>query len=282
MADGSVGWCAMINCDSGYVTAFLDQDIGRSLYSDIQAPTAAAASITGQATRVPGGYRVSGRFPFSSGCQHCIWVWLKCVVVDNGRPQVDGNGVPETRQCMLRLSECEILDTWFTIGLRGTGSNDLRVDDEFVATERTFSFQDPALIKRPGPLYAFPFMFITKGSAPALGVARHAIDALVDTASRKPARLYTLRERVEAPKTMRDDVFVREALGRAETMLASARAYQFEVIGDLWITLSSGGEPTPQQIALVTTGANHVIGVCVEVAQRSIKQGRLTAACAIF
>ena len=126
----------------------------------------------------------------------------------------------------LRLSECEILDTWFTIGLRGTDSNDLRVDDVFVATERTFSFQDPALIKRPGPLYAFPFMFITKGSAPALGDARHAIDALVDTASRKPARLYTLGERLEAPKTMRDDVFVQEAVGRAETMLASARAYQ--------------------------------------------------------
>src|SRR5262249_27807182 len=59
MADGSVGWCAMINCDGGYVTAFLGQDVGRSLYPDIQAPTAAAASITGQATRVPGGYRVS-------------------------------------------------------------------------------------------------------------------------------------------------------------------------------------------------------------------------------
>src|SRR5262249_57747356 len=117
-------WGAMIKCEGGNVTAFLDQDVGRSLDPDIQAPSGAVASITGQVIRVPGRYRVSGRFPFASGSQHCEWVWLGCGVVDNGRPRVDGNGGPETRQCMLRLSDCEILDTWFTTGLRRTGSND--------------------------------------------------------------------------------------------------------------------------------------------------------------
>jgi alkylation response protein AidB-like acyl-CoA dehydrogenase len=277
MADGSVGWCAMINSDGGYITAFLDQDVGRAMYQDIQSPTAASATITGKAARVPGGYRVSGRFPFASGCQHCEWVWLGCAVVANGKPQVDRNGVPETRQCMLRLSDCEVLDTWFTTGLRGTGSNDLRVDDVFVSTERTFSFQDPTLIKRAGPLYAFPLMFAAKASAPALGIARHAIDMLIDTASRKPARRYTFGERLEAPKIMRDDVFVQEAVGRAETMLASARAYQFEVIDDLWTTLSNGGEPTTQQIAWFTTAATHVMGVCADVVQLVCKAAGGTA-----
>ena len=81
MADGSVGWCAMINCDGGYITAFLDDQVGRSMYPDLQLGTAAAASPTGQATLAPGGYRVSGRFPFASGCQHCEWfgwaAWFK-------------------------------------------------------------------------------------------------------------------------------------------------------------------------------------------------------------
>jgi alkylation response protein AidB-like acyl-CoA dehydrogenase len=107
MADGSVGWCAMIGCDGGYVTAFLDQDIARAMYPDILAATGAAATTTGQAMRVPGGYRVSGRFPFVSGCQHCEWAWLGCIVVENGAPRVDDNGVPETRQCVLPLSKCE-------------------------------------------------------------------------------------------------------------------------------------------------------------------------------
>ena len=70
MAEGSVGWCAMIGCDGGYVTAFFDQDVARAMYPDPLVATAAAATTTGQATRVPGGYRVSGRFPFVSGCQH--------------------------------------------------------------------------------------------------------------------------------------------------------------------------------------------------------------------
>jgi len=267
MADGSVGWCAMIGCDGGYVTAFLDQDVASEMYPDPLVATGAAATTTGQATRVPGGYRVSGRFPFVSGCQHCEWVWLGCIVVENGVPQIDDNGVPETRQCLLRLSQCEILDTWHTTGLRGTGSNDVVVRDEFVEERRSFSFQDPKLVTRCGPLYAFPFMFAAKGSAPALGVARHAIDALVESAAVKPARRYTIGERIEPPKVLRDDVYVQEAVGRAETLLAAARAYFFDVMGDLWTTLRDGRQPSERQLALFTSAYTHVVGVCVDVVQ---------------
>jgi indole-3-acetate monooxygenase len=267
MADGSVGWCAMINSDTGYITAYLDQDVGRAMYPDLMVATAAAATTTGQATRVPGGYRVSGRFPFVSGCQHSEWAWLGCTVIEDGTARVDHNGVPETRQCLLRLSQCEILDTWHTTGLRGTGSNDVVVRDEFVAEEHSFSFQDPKLIKRPGPLYAFPFMFMAKGSAPALGIARHAIDTLIESAAVKPARRYTLSERIEAPKVLRDDVYVQEAVGRAETLLAAARAYFFDVMGDLWATLLDRRQPTERQLALFTSTYPHVVGVCVDVVQ---------------
>src|ERR1700720_1541972 len=185
MAEGSVGWCAMIGSDGGYVTAFLDQDVARAMYPDIRVATGAAGTTTWRAVRVPGGYRVSGRFPFVSGCPHCEWVYLGCIVSENDVPRVDGNGVPETRQCLLRLSQCEILDTWHTTGLRGTGSNDIVVRDEFVEEKHSFSFQDPKLIKRPGPLYAFPFMFMAKDSAPALGIARHAIDVVIESAAGK-------------------------------------------------------------------------------------------------
>ena len=72
-------------------------------------------------------------------------------MTENGAPRVDDQGVPETRQCFLKLSQCEVIDTWDTTGLRGTGSNDILVKDVFVPGERTFSFQDPTLNKRPGP-----------------------------------------------------------------------------------------------------------------------------------
>jgi indole-3-acetate monooxygenase len=267
MADGSVGWCAMIGCDSGYVSAFLDQDVARVMYPDLMVATGAAATTTGQALRVPSGYRVSGRFPFVSGCNHSEWAWLGCTVIEDGALRVDGNGVPETRQCFLRLAQCEILDTWYTTGLRGTGSSDLMVRDVFVPEERSFSFQDSELIKRSGPLYAFPYMFMAKGPAPALGIARRAIDTLIETAAGKPARRYTMGEGVEAPKLLRDDVYVQDAVGRAETLLTSARAHVYEVVGDLWASLVDGRQPTERQLALFTTLYPHAVGVCVEAVQ---------------
>jgi alkylation response protein AidB-like acyl-CoA dehydrogenase len=218
MADGSVGWCAMINCDGGYITAFLDQEVGKAMYPDLQVGTAAAATPTGEARRVSGGYRVSGRFPFASGCQHCEWIWLGCIVTENDEQLVDNNGVPHTRQCLVKLSECEILDTWYTTGLRGTGSNDIMVKDVFVEAKHTFSFQDGNLIKRPGPLYAFPFMFAAKSSPVALGIARLALQVLIETATKKSARRYSTGDHLEPPKLMRDDVFIQEAVGRAEVI----------------------------------------------------------------
>lgn len=277
MADGSVGWCAMINCDGGYITAFLDDTVGRSMYPDLQLGTAAAATPSGQAVRVEGGYRVSGRFPFASGCQHCEWIWLGCTVIDGGATVVNDSGVPETRQCMARLSECEILDTWYTTGLRGTGSNDLVVKDIFVEHGRTFSFQDLDLVKRPGPLYAFPFMFASKSGPVALGIARHALETLIETAMSKSARRYTVGEQLEPAKQMRDDVFIQQAVGQADTMLTSARGYLFEVMDDLWRTLVNGQPPSPTQIARFTTMHAFVVGVCVEVVQLVYKAAGGTA-----
>jgi alkylation response protein AidB-like acyl-CoA dehydrogenase len=266
MAEGSAGWCAMIGCDSGYITAFLDEEVAREMYPDIWVATAATATATGVATPVPGGYRVSGRFPFASGCQHSEWVWVGCNVQD-GAQRLNANGVPETRTCFLRLAECEILDTWYTTGLRGTGSNDLAVHDVFVPAERTFSFQDPELVKRPGPLYAFPLMFIAKGAAPALGIARRAIDVVIDNARRKPARRMIFGEHSEPPKLLRDEVFVQESVARAETLLGSARSYLFDVIGDLWQTLVDQRELTAGHQARFITAYAHTVGACTEAVQ---------------
>jgi len=279
MADGSVGWCAMIGCDSGYISAFLDQDVARAMYPDIWVATGAAATPTGKATRVAGGYRVEGRFPFVSGCQHAQWIWIGCVVHKDGVPSTDANGVPETRQCFVDVaSQCEILDTWYTTGLRGTGSNDVLVRDAFVPQERTFSFHDPALVKRHGPLHAFPHLFIAKGPAAALGIAHHAVDALIEAAASRPARRYTLGDRLEAPRMLQGDVFVQEAVGRADTMLASVRAYYFDAMAELWETLVAGDPPSATQLARFTTAHTHVIGTCVEVVQLAYKTAGGTAA----
>jgi indole-3-acetate monooxygenase len=271
VVEGSVGWCAMIGCDGGYITAFLDENVAREMYPDIRVATAATATATGQATPVNGGYRVNGRFPFSSGCQHSEWVWVGCNVMENGKQRISAKGIPETRTCFLKLSEVEILDTWYTTGLRGTGSHDLVVHDVLVPVERTFSFQDPNLVKRPGPLYAFPLMFIAKGAAPALGIARRTIDVVIENAARKPARRMILGETAEPAKMLRDEVFVQESVARAETLLGSARSYLFDVIGDVWSTLREKRELTAAQQAHFITAYTHTVGTCADAVQLAYK-----------
>lgn len=277
MADASVGWCAMIGCDTGYVTGFLDQDVARAMYPDYSAATGAAATPTGRAVVVPGGYRVSGRFPFVSGCHHCEWLWLGCIVEEDGAPRLDRNGVPETRQCFVPVSTCEILDTWYTTGLRGTGSNDVAVRDHFVPAEQTFSFQDPTIVKRPGPLYAFPLIFLAKQTAPALGAARYAVDSVIAAASSKSARRYMIGDRIEAPKLVRDDVFVQESISRADAILAAARAYVFALIEDMWTTLLDAGELSQLQLARFAAVHAFVTEACVDAVQRVYKASGGTA-----
>ncbi len=109
MADGSVGWCAMINCDGGYVTAYLEKDVGRAMYPDIGVSTAAAVTPTGQAIPVAGGYRVTGHFPFVSGCQHSEWIWLGCLVVQDGL--IDGTEPTPARIARFQTAATYVIGT---------------------------------------------------------------------------------------------------------------------------------------------------------------------------
>src|SRR5712692_2374065 len=79
-ADGSVGWCAMINSDGGYYSAFLEDAVGRAMYRDREAPTASSLIFIGGAEKVDGGYQVKRRWPFLSGCQHSDWIAGTCTV----------------------------------------------------------------------------------------------------------------------------------------------------------------------------------------------------------
>lgn len=242
--DASVGWCTMIGCDCGYFTAFLDQDVAREMYPDIRVSTASALSLTGRAVKVEGGYRVGGRWPFSSGCLHAAWLVGGCMVYEGDRQLFDEGGVPVTRQCFLKPSECQILDTWHTTGLRGSGSNDFTASDVFVPEERTFSFRTPT-IHRPGPLYAFPLAILLKFASVPLGVARAAIDDLVDAAGRRPTRPYSVGSKLAAARLLRDEPFVQEAVSKAEVIAGSARSYLYETTADLWAALVKKEFPGP-------------------------------------
>lgn len=253
-ADGSAGWCAMIGSDGGYFSAFLEDDAGRELYRDLDAVTGSSFRPTGRAMPVDGGYRVSGRWSFGSACQHATWLVPLCVVCDGDAPKQTQNGKPETRMLFVPAQDCEIIDTWTTTGLRGSGSHDFAIRDVFVPEEQTFNFL-ASPVRRAEPLYAFRYMLMVNAPGVPLGIARGAISALVELAEHKST---------QAGTGLRTEALVQAAVARAEALVGSARAYVFDVVGDLWATLQAGGQPSATQRARFNLCIAHAGQSCVE------------------
>ena len=143
----------------------------------------------GRARKVEGGYRFSGRWPFSSGTDHCDWIILGGLVVDD-------EGVVDRETCNFILPRSDYTihqDSWDVIGLRGSGSKDVSIDDKFVPdyrVERQSSFQNGVMADRIGrenPLYQLPFGTIFPGAinAATLAIAQGALGAFVDFTRRR-------------------------------------------------------------------------------------------------
>jgi alkylation response protein AidB-like acyl-CoA dehydrogenase len=237
--DGSVGWTAMIGSAGGFLSAFLDDDVGRELYRDLDAVTGGVTRPSGRAVAVDGGFRISGRWSFASGCQHSAWLVSGCRVFDGDAPRLDGAGKPAIVHCYLPADRCQILDTWTTTGLRGSGSHDYVVEDVFVPSEHTFDvFTSP--IERDGPLYALRMIFVANIVGVPLGIARAAIEAAIALAETKTTVV---------GNGLRDEVNAQMMVARAEGLVGSARGFVFDVMGEIWDALRRGDPLTPRQRA---------------------------------
>jgi alkylation response protein AidB-like acyl-CoA dehydrogenase len=226
-ADPSTGWCVMIGSDAGFYSAFLDEGPAKELFDDLDVITAGWLVPAGRAEAVDGGYRVSGRWSFGSSCLHADVMVGGCLVYDGDDLRTGPNGLPAWRVAAAPAERWQILDTWHTTGLAGSGSNDYVAEDLFVPEEHTFSLVEPPL--RTGPLYAFPGMFFANTSGVPLGLARRAIDEVKAIAA----------EKVVMPDMvpMRDVPRVRGHVATAEMTLGAARAFVYRTLDAVWARL---------------------------------------------
>ena len=221
-ADGSAGWCTMVGATSGLMSMHLDEGIAREVYGADDAVTCGVFAPMGRAVVAEGGYRVSGRWPFASGCEHSKWRMGGAIVMgESGPAELLPSGAPDVRSMLFHADETRVIDTWDTSGLRGTGSHDLEVTDVFVPRERSFSLLTGAP-KHAG--YTLPFFGVLASGVAAvgLGIARAAIDAFVAMAKSKtpPGSKRTLAHRD----------LVQMDVARAEAKLRGARAFLYEAI----------------------------------------------------
>jgi 3-hydroxy-9,10-secoandrosta-1,3,5(10)-triene-9,17-dione monooxygenase len=156
---------------------------------------------TGRAETAPGGHRLSGRWSFSSGSAHASWALLGGIVLD-----ADGNPA-DFRTFLLPASDYEIDDVWDTVGLRGTGSNDIVVASAFVPEHRSLSFTDvsrcacPGQQANPAPLYRLPFgsVFSYAITTPIIGMAAGAYAAHVEYQRERVRAAYIGQKAAEDP-----------------------------------------------------------------------------------
>ena len=262
--DASVAWNVFVANSAALIAAYLGPAEARAIFADSRAVVAWGPPNATVAEAVPGGgYRVTGRFDFASGCRMASWMGVHCRVREpDGSLRLNHLGRPAIRTLLFPASEAELLDTWDTIGLRGTASDSYAVTDLFVPEAFSTTREDPSLRREPGPLYAFTIqgLYAVGVAGVALGTARAMLDAFVGLAvgGKTPRGLGPLA----------DDPLVQAEVARAEARIGSARAWLREMLEEIYAAAVPGGAPIGvAERARVRLGSAHAIQAAVEVAQ---------------
>jgi alkylation response protein AidB-like acyl-CoA dehydrogenase len=264
--DASAGWCVSIAATSSLLSAYLPEGGAEEIFGDPLNVAAGVWAPMGKAVPANGGMRVSGRWSFCSGISHSEWLFAGCVL-DDGRPAAGG---PVLRIVGMPTAELEVLDTWHTSGLRGTGSHDALADSVFVPDRRILSLMDGGP-RIDSPLYRFPIFgfFALSIAAAALGNARGAIVDLCELAAGKRAQ-GSSRVLAERPATQ-------AAVAETEAQLRAARALYYQAIEQAWSAAQADGGVEESLRLGLRLAATHAVRTSAEVARRMYDLGGGTA-----
>jgi len=216
---GSTAWIlGVIGIHNWHLALFASQAQDDVWGKDTGIQVSTSLAPTGTVTRVDGGFRLRGRWSFSSGCDFCQWAALGGLV-----PPLGDGDAPDMRTFLVPRSDYTIDDTWYAVGLCGTGSKDVVVDDAFVPEYRTHSYRDAFYLTNPGaavndaPLYRLPFGLVFPAciSSPAIGVALGALEAFRDQT--------TIRISPRDRSRVAEDPFAQLALAEAAAEVTAAR-----------------------------------------------------------
>ena len=259
-ADGSTGWVSLIGISAGFQAGYMPEAGAKEVFRDPSAPTAVVVAPQGAAVAADGGFTVGGLWKFASGITHCDWVTAGCIVMADGKPKMTPMGMPEIVHVSIPVSEIEIHDTWYVSGLNGTGSNDFSAKDVFVPEQRVGSLFDPSM-HRPEPLYQLPpaTLFAPQVSAVGIGIARAALDDLIELAMEKTPT-FSAAKMSEKPLTQIE-------IARAEGALGAARSFLYDAVDDAWQTVIADRELAPRQRAMVRIAALQAVETAAQVAR---------------
>jgi len=227
--DSAAGWAFQVNTGEWWTSRMSPEGVAE-LYADgPDLMMAASFAPPHRAEEVPGGYRITGRGPLASTIHDSRWALMSAIVFDGDEPRMTPAG-PDFITVVMRTTDVEIIDTWSSLGMRGTDSNDIEAKGVFVPESRAFRFEPDSVASAPfdGPLYRMPALAATYPIiAPvALAIARGAIRELRD--------LVTTKVPLGSMKTARDRAAVQAAVAEGEAMVGSARLFFYDALTRAW------------------------------------------------
>jgi alkylation response protein AidB-like acyl-CoA dehydrogenase len=262
----AAGWCLAICADVlGLAGAHLPDATLDAMLSAGRPPMMAGTLVPGVAVPAPGGYRLTGRWSWGSGIRHAEWLTAQAVV------EPAGGGAPRVINCYLPVAEAEIHDTWHVMGMQGTGSCDFSVSDLFIPEAFAYDIAQSSP-RRGGAIYrmGWPGYVINVAAAAPLGMARRALDAILELAQTKRrgyGKRIALAERAVFQGTVAKD----------DLRLRAARALTMELVAQTWQVASDDGQPPARLQAEMRAAATLATDVAVEVATAAFRYGGGTA-----
>jgi len=250
MADASVGWVVMLAMQSNAFLGFMEERYALEVWGNggIIAGTARPIGRAVATSTPEEGYVVSGRWPFASGSSHADWFLAECVVYDGDEPRTDAEGNDVTRMLFVPREDVTVIDTWNTVGLRGTASNDFTVDGAFVPHGRGLQVMVSPPQHESALYRTEPIAFVNHGTH-ALGVARAARDAAVELISAK-------RGWGDVP--LREVPRMQAIVAEATAEIEAARVFLYTAARDLW-GAAQAGTATPLQRSRARLAASHAM-----------------------
>ncbi|MFE9357866.1 acyl-CoA dehydrogenase family protein [Streptomyces olivaceoviridis] len=259
--DASVAWQMGVQGAIGRLADYLPEATSTELFRDNDGLVVGGVNPSGRAEAVPGGYRLSGEWAFASGSAHAEWLVCAAFVTEGGEVRRTDSG-PELRMLFVPRKSVEFQDTWYTVGLRGTGSNHYTVQDVFVSREYTV---DGAEMTRPpaareSRAYAVSyddFGPFTSAST-ALGIAQDAVGAFKELAVKKTA--------TGASSTLATSHVVQEKLARAEMLVHTARLLLADTADRVSAFGETGGKPLTALVRLTAATVAENTSAAVDIA----------------
>ena len=262
-ADGSAGWCVFNGAAVSSAVARLSPQSAREIFGDPPVVLGSGSARAGGTARLTdGGYMVSGRWNFLSGIDHSIALFVACRVVDGNGPVLNDDGSQAMRTVVVRVDQGQVLDTWTTMGMRGTASHDAEYHEVFVPHEHTYTRGDPSHYE--GALYTPPQSVIVFGwtlsAANTLGMARGAMNTFVELAMDSGS--------TDSPVLLRDRQHIKVVVGECEAMIDSARRYMLDTVSSMWEEQVRGGPDLAEKAMRTRLAITHAIRQSIAVADK--------------